>query len=90
MILIPNPFYPDLNTFTSILIRSSGNENLTIRIIDPLGQQVGYYSKVTNDNENRFDWYGKNTNGISISSGVYYFIIDLNGKRISRNLVLLR
>ncbi|MDH3267618.1 MAG: T9SS type A sorting domain-containing protein, partial [Ignavibacteria bacterium] len=86
----PNPFYPALNTFTSIQIKSSGNENLTIRIIDPLGQQVGYYSTVTNDDENRFDWYGKNTNGISLSSGVYYFIIDLNGKSFSKNLVLLR
>ena len=86
----PNPFYPDLNSFTSILIKSSGNENLTIRIYDPLGQQVGYYSTVTNDNENRFDWYGKNSSGISLSSGVYYLIIDLNGKTFSRNLVLLR
>jgi hypothetical protein len=86
----PNPFYPALNTFTSILIKSSGNENLTIRIYDPLGQQVGYYSTVTNDNENRFDWYGKNSSGISLSSGVYYLIIDLNGKTFSRNLVLLR
>ncbi len=60
----PNPFYPDLNTFTSILIKSSGNENLTIRIYDPLGQQVGYYSTVTNDDENRFNWYGKNINGV--------------------------
>lgn len=86
----PNPFYPDLNTFTSILIKSSGNENLTIRIYDPLGQQVGYYSTVTNDDENRFNWYGKNINGVVLSSGVYYFIIDLNGKSFSRNLVLLR
>jgi hypothetical protein len=86
----PNPFYPGINTFTSVQIKSLGNENLTIRIYDPLGQQVGYYSTVTNDDENRFDWYGKNTNGIPLSSGVYYFIIDLNGKSFSRNLVLLR
>ena len=88
--LYPNPFYPGINTFTSIQIKSSGNENLTIRIYDPLGQQVGYYSTVTNDDENRFDWYGKNINGSPLSSGVYYFIIDLNGKSFSRNLILLR
>lgn len=86
----PNPFYPLQNSFTSISIKSSGNENLTIRIIDPLGQQVGYYSTVTVDDENRFDWYGRNENGVPIASGVYYFLVDLNGKQYSRNLVLLR
>ncbi|MDZ7626320.1 MAG: S8 family peptidase [Ignavibacteriaceae bacterium] len=86
----PNPFYPLQNSFTSISIKSSGNENLTIRIIDPLGQQVGYYSTVTADDENRFDWYGRNENGVPMASGVYYFLIDLNGKQYSRNLVLLR
>ena len=86
----PNPYYPALNTFTSISIKSSGNENLTIRIIDPLGQQVVYFSTVTSSNENRFDWYGETGNGISVASGAYYFLIDLNGKKFSRNLILLR
>lgn len=86
----PNPFYPVLNTFTSISIKSSGNENLTIRIIDPLGQQVSYYSTVTNNDEYRFDWYGKLDNGVLVASGVYYLLIDLNGKKFTRNLVLLR
>jgi len=86
----PNPFYPALNTFTSISIKSSGNENLTIRIIDPLGQQVSYYNTITVDDENRFDWYGRTENGLPVASGAYYFVIDLNGKKFSRNLVLLR
>ena len=86
----PNPFYPLQNTFTSISLKSSGNENLTIRIIDPLGQQVGFYNTVTVDGENRFDWYGKNENGVPMASGVYYFLINLDDKQYSRNLVLLR
>ena len=86
----PNPFYPLQNTFTSISLKSSGNENLTIRIIDPLGQQVGFYNTITVDGENRFDWYGKNENGVPMASGVYYFLINLNDKQYSRNLVLLR
>lgn len=86
----PNPFYPELNTFTSVSIKSSGNENLSIRIIDPLGQKVSEFNTVTNDDENRFDWYGKNSNGIALSSGVYYLLIDLNGKSFSRKLILLR
>jgi serine protease AprX len=86
----PNPFYPLQSTFTSISLKSSGNENLTIRIIDPLGQQVGFYNTVTVDGENRFDWYGRNENGVPMASGVYYFLINLNDKQYSRNLVLLR
>ena len=86
----PNPFNPLQSTFTSLSIKSNGSENLTIRIIDPLGQQVGFYSTITTDGENRFDWFGKNDAGIPLSSGAYYFLIDLNGKLYSRNLVLLR
>jgi len=86
----PNPFYPLQNSFSSISIKSSGNENLTIRIIDPLGQQVGYYTTITSNGENRFDWYGGNENGVPMASGAYYFLIDLNGKQYSQNLVLLR
>jgi hypothetical protein len=86
----PNPFYPLQSTFTSVSIKSSGNENLTIRIIDPLGQEVGYFNTITTDGENRFDWFGKLDNGVWLASGVYYFLIDLNGKKFSRNLVLLR
>jgi hypothetical protein len=86
----PNPFYPLQNSFTSISIKSSGNENLTIRIIDPLGQQVRYHTVITSDGENRFDWYGRNDHNVSLASGVYYILIDLNGKQYSRNLVLLR
>ena len=86
----PNPFNPAQSTFTSISIKSMGNENLTIKIIDPLGQQVGYYNSITIDDENRFDWYGTNERGVPLASGVYYFLIDLNSKQYSRNLVLLR
>jgi subtilisin family serine protease len=86
----PNPFYPLQNTFTSISIKSMGNENLTIRIIDPLGQEVGNFNTITTDGENRFDWFGKLDNGGWLASGVYYFLIDLNGKKLSRNIILLR
>lgn len=86
----PNPFNPLQHSFTSVSIKTSGNENLTIRIINPLGQQVGYYNAVTAGEEFRFDWHGRNGSGEELSSGAYYFLIDLNGKKYSRNLVLLR
>ena len=86
----PNPFYPEISTFTTVSIKSEGNENLTIRIVDPLGQQVMYYNSVTTDDLNQFDWFGKRDNGMPVASGTYYFLIDLEGKQFSRKLVLLR
>ncbi|HSW55638.1 MAG TPA: S8 family serine peptidase, partial [Ignavibacteriaceae bacterium] len=63
----PNPFNPLQSTFTSLSIKSNGNENLTIRIIDALGQQVVFYNTITVDGENKFDWYGKNENGVPMA-----------------------
>ncbi|MBK9098265.1 MAG: S8 family serine peptidase [bacterium] len=86
----PNPFYPLLHSFTSVSIKSSGDENLTIKIINPLGQQVGYYNTITTDGEFRFDWNGKNADGVPLASGAYYFLIEIGGNKYSRNLILLR
>ena len=86
----PNPFYPIQSTFTSVSIKTTGNENLTVKIIDPLGQQVYYYNTITSGYDFRFDWYGKNENDVFVSSGAYFFLIDLDGKKYSRNLVLIR
>lgn len=86
----PNPFYPEIYSFTSVSIKSNGNEKLNIRIIDPLGQQVLLYNSITTDGLNRFDWLGEQDNGLPVASGVYYLLIDLDGKKHSRNLVLLR
>ena len=86
----PNPFIPARQTFTRISVKSSGNESLTIKIIDPIGQLVETYSTITQEGTNNYDWYGKTSRGIDAASGAYYFIIDLNGRKHSRNLILLR
>jgi serine protease AprX len=86
----PNPFYPAVNNFTSVSVKSTGNENLTIRIITPLGEEVWYYNSVTVIDENIFKWNGKSGSGVPVASGVYYLLVDLDGKLFSRNLVLLR
>jgi len=86
----PNPFIPARQTFTRISVKSSGNELLKIKIIDPTGQLVETYSSVTQEGTNHYDWYGKTSSGINAASGAYYFLVDLNGKKYSRNLILLR
>ncbi len=86
----PNPFIPKEQTETYIDVKSSGNENLNVTIIDALGQQVSKFSMVTTEGTNRITWSGHTNSGISAASGAYYFLIDLNGKFFSRNLILLR
>jgi subtilisin family serine protease len=86
----PNPFIPNIQEFTSIQIKSGGNENLSIVIIDALGQEVETFDQVTVAGTNRIVWMGYSDNGAPVSSGAYYFLIDLNGIKYSRNLILLR
>ncbi len=86
----PNPFIPNIQEFTSIQIKSGGNENLNIIVIDALGQQVKKFSSFTSAGTNEFKWFGHSENNTPVSSGAYYFLIDLNGKKYSRNLILLR
>ena len=86
----PNPFLPNTQEFTSIQIKSGGNENLSIVIIDALGQQVKKFSTVTSPGTNEFKWFGNSENDTPVSSSAYYFLIELNGKKYSRNLILLR
>jgi len=86
----PNPFTPDRQTFTRISVKSSGNESLKIKIINPIGQLVATYSAITQKGRNNYDWYGKTSRGIDAASGAYYFLVDLNGRKYSRNLILLR
>jgi hypothetical protein len=86
----PNPFSPDLKVFTSLNIKSTGNEKLIIKIIDPLGQQIASYNTITHEGTNKFDWLGVKNNGSPVASGAYYFLVELDGKKYSRNLILLR
>ena len=40
--------------------------------------------------ENYFDWNGKSSNNISVASGGYLFLIELNDIQFGRKLILLR
>ncbi len=86
----PNPFNPALHSFTRISVKSYGNEFLRVKIIDPIGQLVKEYSTVTFEGTNQFDWYGKTLQGLNAASGAYYFLVELDGRKYSRNLILLR
>jgi hypothetical protein len=86
----PNPFVPALHPFTSLALKSSGNENLRITIIDASGQQVKLYETVTTEGENKFPWNGVSDLGRTCASGVYYFLIRMGENNYGRKMILLR
>ena len=86
----PNPFLPARNGFSRISIRSHGGENVKITIVDPTGQKITEINSITENGENNYDWDGKSGKGIPVASGVYFFLIELNGKKFGRKLVLLK
>jgi hypothetical protein len=86
----PNPFIPQNQLETYIDVKSDGNESLRVTIIDALGQQVKTLNLNTSAGTNRIVWMGYSDSGTPVASGAYYFLIDLNGAKYSRNLILLR
>lgn len=88
--IYPNPFLPLKNKVVRINYRSSGNESFRLSIIDASGRSVKEISQISNSGENVIEWDGTNDEKILCSSGVYYFLITLNGKQFGKKLILLK
>ncbi|MCA0445361.1 MAG: T9SS type A sorting domain-containing protein [Bacteroidetes bacterium] len=87
----PNPF----NNQVSIRItlpESMVMENFSAKIYNVLGQVVYTYqfNRSSRENNLQLTWTGLNDSGSSMASGVYFFVIDLPGKRYSHRLMLLK
>jgi hypothetical protein len=85
----PNPFNP-LNGFTTIAFYSSSNVEAKLTIFNSIGQIVRVLSKRANEGSNFFFWDGKNNKGKLCASGVYLYILSLNGKNYGNKLILLK
>ncbi len=82
----PNPFNPT----TRIDFEMPRKGNAIVRIYDILGREIrklidaelgiGTYSVI---------WDGKTLEGISVSSGVYFYTLDINGNRLLTHKMLL-
>ena len=86
----PNPFLPFKNKVVRINYRSSGNEQFRLSIIDASGRSVKEIFQISNPGENIVEWDGTNDEKIICSSGVYYFLISLNGQQFGKKLILLK
>ena len=82
----PNPIQDQLN----IQYESLAASNVEIGISNINGQAV--FNKIINSKIglNRFKWYGKNSNGISVSSGVYLLTLNDGKKTIKEKFTIIR
>lgn len=86
----PNPFIPASHKSVRININSDGNEIFKMSIIDGSGQRVKQYNEITRTGLNVFEWNGYSDNGNICASGVYFLLVQLNGKEYGRKLILLK
>lgn len=88
--IYPNPFLPNKHKVVRLNYRSAGNELFRLSIIDAAGRSIKEISQVSNVGENIIEWDGTNDDKIISSSGVYYFLVTINGKQFGKKLVLLK
>jgi len=83
----PNPFNP--STTISYSIPTNGDVSLTI--YNAKGQLVNtLVSEYKNQGNYQIVWHGKDSNGRSVASGLYFTRLVASGKSISNKMLLLK
>ena len=83
----PNPFNP--STTINYSIQESGN--VIIKIYDSLGKQIRILVNETkNSGEYRTIWDGRDDNGKKVSSGVYFYQIQVGDYIQAKKMIMLR
>ncbi len=85
----PNPFDP-LSGSTTINFYSVNSSFAKLTILNSIGQTVKILNKNATPGTNSFIWDGKNSDGKICASGVYYYVLNLNGKTYGNKLILLK
>ena len=83
----PNPF----NSETIIPYQLPKSCKVTLRILNPLGQQVKTLIDETMEaGYQKVSWNGKNNSGINVASGIYLYCIEAEKFRQVRKLIIIR
>ena len=87
---IPNPF--NAGTVIPFEVAEQDDSNIHIAIYDNLGREVFAQKVRAVNGQGRIVWDGRDHRGRTVSSGVYFYRLILNGKIIgaTRRMVLLR
>ena len=83
----PNPFNPA----TTISFYLTKPTNVRLEIFNILGVRIKTYPEEDrNTGENKIVWDGKDDNGNSLPSGVYYYRLTIDKFTQTRKMILLR
>ena len=83
----PNPFNPT----TTISFSLSSEQDIEFTIYNIKGQKIKtLYSGTADVGEHSVIWEGKDTNGKSVSTGIYFYKLKTGKKEISRKMLLLK
>ena len=83
----PNPFNPE----TTIQFSLSSNSDVSLVIYNALGQQVrNLYSGNVQPGTHRYTWNGTNDAGNPVTSGVYFYKLNVDNQSSVRKMVLMR
>ncbi|GEM_PF-5636957 len=83
----PNPF----NSSTVIRYYLSSFSEVELKVYNGLGQEIKKLaSNMFLPGHYEFKWEGIDENGQSVSSGVYYYRLKVNGRSETRKMVLIR
>ncbi|HUX96633.1 MAG TPA: gliding motility-associated C-terminal domain-containing protein [Bacteroidales bacterium] len=83
-IIIPNGFSPNndgINDVFEILGLDINNQVVELSIVNSAGTEV-FYSSNRNGNDNWSNWDGKNSKGVDLPEGTYYYILKLESKEV--------
>ncbi len=84
----PNPFNPT-TTIEFSLVQTS--QFVTLEIFNIKGQKVKtLYKGIAEEGKHSVTWEGKDTNGKSVSTGIYFYKLKTGKKEISRKMLLLK
>ena len=83
----PNPFNPTTNI--SYTIPESGN--VSLRIYDVLGKLVNtLVDNEVSSGSHQITWNGKDANGVSVASGMYFYTIKANNFIQTKKMMLIK
>lgn len=83
----PNPFNPN----TSIRYEVQGPTTVSINIFNSLGQKVASYSKTHSvKGTDSFNWNGKDFNGKTVSTGVYFSTMNAGKYQDTKKMIMMK
>ena len=87
--VLPNPFTPNddgFNDYVKFKFPEMYIKQPVIQIFNLRGRKV---NQLENFSGHEYRWYGKDNNGKHLEPGVYIYIIDIEGEKISNGTITL-